>query len=573
MAEQRVSRVTYDMPQEQLNYFDSRARSSQGTAASTNARAAGEVSEHGRTHEAPQLIPQKVLQGHSNKSSEAPKTAATRGSLLDHYQQFFAAAQPRSGAAVPPGNAQGAPTSHYPHRLILEERPAGPNSAAPKTLVRQTGPEAVRPAKPAYQAAAGQQSNEDAEGHSESSRGTGMDDFAWSHHAPSTPPQRSAASEPSESCIPSNSATRANRYRDRKEELPLTPLNDYVQPRGDRQAPVRKSSIPPGTPMSCDSRSQRGESSAFVNGREAPQHLPRSHMSRDTEAIPHVRKLATEPRQQQRSQPQEAHQQPPVAREKDDAAERMRDDEVNCTFHPKTNYSSRRSGHNFHDSPYRGSQGTNPPRNSRGDYDQTPYNAERSRRSSESRPQQARADAVGDEANEDKNGTHAAATQPRRPAAERAANADEVFLRLYADAQRYNHEKSEQERLLSLRREEERGVSPFDWNKGVTRKEASAEQAAMSGDGKSASPPRRSSSQQRPLKNRELFARLARPTSVTFSFQKQKEMEEQEKQEKEQRELAQKKLDMERISRYNWGIPTKSFTFADLKSQNAMYVS
>ena len=95
----------------------------------------------------------------------------------------------------------------------------------------------------------------------------------------------------------------------------------------------------------------------------------------------------------------------------------------------------------------------------------------------------------------------------------------------------------------------------------------------MSGDDETPPKPRRSLSSQRPLKNMEVFERLARPINVTLSFQKQKELEEQAKQEREHREQEQKKSEMEKIAAYDWGIPAKSFTFADLKSQNAMYAS
>jgi hypothetical protein len=591
MDSDHFSRVKYDMPQEQLNYFDSRARSSQSPAPSSNTRVASENREVPRHRVVTASAPQRVSQSRHDDDDDEPKLGAQRGSLSYQYQQFFAA-QPCDAGAVRSNTMESAQRGPRPQRSADEERPAVTNSSASqRPAARQTPQEQAQPsytmaaprnvaARSPYQPTAIPPRRGAGAANTTQTQGAADDGFYWSHNEPSAASQRLVEKEPRERTLPTTNATHENRIRVvNEEELPSTPQNDYEQPRGDRQAPLRKSSVPRSTPMSRDARHHRSESAASVDGDEEAEQVQRAYIPRNVDAIPPVRQPAAQQQQQQqqRVRPQYCRSKGPALKQKDEEAEKLRDDEENCTFHPQINYSSRRRSSNFHESPYRSSQGTNPPRDSRGDYDQAPYDrlyndAEIARRASESRRTQKNAGDAELEINE-KYGPRTTAINPRRSAVERDTNQEEVFARLYADAQRYNREKSEQERLLELKRQEERGEGPFDWHKGKVQKSGATEEIAMSGDESSAPKARRSPSRQKPLKNMEVFERLARPTSVTLSYQKQKELEEQEKKEKEQRELEQKKTEMEKIAGYNWGIPAKSFTFADLESQNAMYVS
>ncbi|KPA86797.1 hypothetical protein ABB37_00861 [Leptomonas pyrrhocoris] len=577
MDSQNFSRVTYDIPQEQLNYFDSRARSSERTAPSTNVRAADENRELPHFREAPQRAPQQVSQRHyDDDDDDEPKLISKGGSLSDQYQQFFGGAQPRDAGATRSNNTAGAQAGHRFQRPISEGNSSDASSytqkAAERLIVRETARPQVRPARPTYPAAVNPHSNEFGGGNDTATRDTESDDVHRGHNSPSATTQRSVTNEPRGTTIPSSTAARGNRRRGFEEDLLLTSHSDYEQRRGDRQEKQRKSSFLSGTPMSRDSRSQRSESIASVDDSEAMHRLPRDYNPRPGEATsPMLHPAAlSQPQQHVRNQSR-------VSKKEADEEEKIRDEEENCTFHPQINKSSTRRSNNVHESPYRGSEGTNPPRDSPGDCEEAPYdklynNAENIRRTAESRRTQKRVDEMAAEMNE-KYGPRSTAVNPRRSAAEQNTSSEKVFVRLYADAQRYNREKTEQERLLELKRQEERSEAPFDWNKGKERKEDTKEEVAVGGEAASASRPRSSPSRQKPLKNRAFFERLARPTSVTVSFLKQKEIEEQEKQEKVQHALEQKTSEMEEIASYDWGIPTKSFTFADLKSQNAMYVS
>lgn len=336
--------------------------------------------------------------------------------------------------------------------------------------------------------------------------------------------------------------------------------------------------------MSRDSRSFRSESAASLDEAQQSHRVQRAYIPRQAGAIPPVRQPTSQSAPQRQKQPQYEEQQKyshraPVANTKNSESEeeRAHEEEENCTFQPQVDDSTQLRGTQYHDSPYRGSQGTNAPRDSRGDYGQAPFeklhaDAETARRASKSRQMQQKADEAELEINE-KYGPRSTAINPRRSAVERDATQEEVFARLYADAQRYNREKAELEHLLEQKRQEERSDGPFDWNKGRDAKADAGEDAAAGGDEKPAAQRRRSTSRQKPPKNMEVFERLARPNSVTLSFQKQKELEAQEKHEKEQQEIELKKTEMEKIAAYTWDVPAKSFTFADLVSQNAMYVS
>lgn len=593
MDNQRYSRVTYDIPQEQLSYFNPRARSSLSGSSSVTAHVASERREVPKPREAGQYTPQQPSRKQNN-DDDSPKLTAQRGSLSDQYQQYFAAWPRDAAGAARSGNAEEAQPSHPPppRHAAAEAKSATAIQAAPRAMTGQLSQEAVHPttsrttavpsavARPAYAPSATSQTSEAVVANARSRRAAeeadGDDYFSGSRNASSVTSRRSVTNEPRKSTAPADNARREDRRRPVTEkEVPAIPQNAYEQPRDDRQIPVRRWSASRGTPMSRDAPSRRSGSAPSVDDAEVPQRVPRAYIPRCAEAIPPVRQqqqqLQSQPKAQQDFQPQEVGQKMPVVKEQDDETERIIDEEENCTFQPQVNDPQQRRDSNYHDSPYRGSQGTIPPRDSRGDRDQGPFDtlysdAESARQSSRRRMQRASEDAEL-KINE-KYGPRSTAVNPQRLAVERDVRQEEVFARLYADAQRYNREKAEQERSIERKRQEERAEAPFDWNKGKSHKEI-----VMSGDDETPPKPRRSPSSQRPLKNMEVFERLARPINVTLSFQKQKELEEQAKQEREHREQEQKKSEMEKIAAYDWGIPAKSFTFADLKSQNAMYAS
>jgi hypothetical protein len=81
MDSDHFSRVKYDMPQEQLNYFDSRARSSQSPAPSSNTRVASENREVPRHRVVTASAPQRVSQSRHDDDDDEPKLGAQRGSL------------------------------------------------------------------------------------------------------------------------------------------------------------------------------------------------------------------------------------------------------------------------------------------------------------------------------------------------------------------------------------------------------------------------------------------------------------------------------------------------------------
>nr|CCM16365.1 hypothetical protein, unknown function [Leishmania guyanensis] len=166
---------------------------------------------------------------------------------------------------------------------------------------------------------------------------------------------------------------------------------------------------------------------------------------------------------------------------------------------------------------------------------------------------------------------------PRRTAVDCDTDPEEVFVRLYEDAQRYNKEKSEQERLIELKRQQELHDAPHELKKGNKHKEGTLDndnEGAVSGNEKPAEgKPTSSIARKSASEIRQFFERLSQPNSIAIKFEKLKEQAEQEKREKEEKEAESKKNEMEKIARYKWMIPAKSFTFSDLQSHNAIYAS
>ncbi|CAD2215855.1 hypothetical protein AGDE_14351 [Angomonas deanei] len=155
-----------------------------------------------------------------------------------------------------------------------------------------------------------------------------------------------------------------------------------------------------------------------------------------------------------------------------------------------------------------------------------------------------------------------------------------VFSRLYADAQRYNRQRTEREKALELQQQMRNGEIPYDRealvNAGlaidsdddfeVQRGDHDGPQNAQRNTAVPGEEPRRRSV------NPEVFDRLARPTQVTLKREQQKELEEQRKKEEEEKRAEDRKREMAEVTTYQWELPARSYTMADIHRQNALYV-
>ncbi|KAK7201195.1 hypothetical protein NESM_000181000 [Novymonas esmeraldas] len=567
MEDSHFERVTYDMPQEQLNYFDSRARASPAFVPSVPVRVLEDKATPGCNHEM-----RRRTQQQAESDASEPRSVAQEGSLSQRYQQYFAERQVDGSEPRLANFGNSSSGFHAREKTNPHQAHSSQTSSAQRT-------------QPADESKPGS--------HRRSYRERAMeaDDFYWSHNAPPS----SHGSAPR--VQPSAGASRPSRYTSSSTaERPSTSVNSYEQPHGDRHAPLRKSSVSQATPTSRGSASERSASarSRDDDGAAAPpgasvegaaERPPvqvrrisvRSYVPRQTETIRPVREVAESARDGSSSTVRRVS----VPKEEDAEYERLRDEEENCTFQPRINNPSRPRRSNVRDSPYRRSDEANSPQTTRGDYEQGLYDklhrdADAGKKSSESLRAQKRVDDAEIERNATV-GPRSTFVNPRRSAVDRHADPEEVFSRLYADAQRYNKEKLEQERLIELKRQQERGEAPYDSDTDGVPKEGSpgqGEDDAASGEEKGAAAKRRGSvGRRKSTASPDIFQRLSRPSTVTVKFEKQKEQAEQEKREAELREAERKKSEMEKITRYNWGIPATSFKFSDLESHNAIFVS
>ncbi|CBZ27897.1 hypothetical protein, unknown function [Leishmania mexicana MHOM/GT/2001/U1103] len=522
MESSHFKRVHYDLPQEQLEYFDSRVRTPPASVPSTPVHILYDKATLRCNHE---ML--RRSQERPEKVKDELRTTIQVGSLAEKYHQYFAQHQ-RVDIESRWLKTDGAVFSFHP---VEESQPH--ETPAPRTTAQ----------KPSLQ--------------SRSHGGI---------------PQEQPA------CI----IDRAHRHMMRStENHPWPSRNDYEQSRGDRHSPVSKLSA------SCDTPVLRG----------LPREMGTSARSRD-EGAAVLQQAQERPAEACSYMPQEMDTLHPVLKARDhqefnysarrpaskgnlDDYERMRDDEENCTFHPKVNNTSWRRKMRMQRSTQRESERANSLRASRGDHEQDVYDkmhgdADAAKRRSASR----RAQKEIDDAEIERNASHGSRStfvNPHRSAADSEADPKEVFLRLYADAQRYNKEKAEQERLIELKRQQECGEAPYDPENSSKARDGSqsySNEIGVSEDEKSlTAKPRGSSSRLKGSAARDLFERLSRPHTVTIKFEKQKEQAEQEKREKEQRDAKAKRSETEKITSYSWRIPSKSFTFSDLESQNALYVS
>lgn len=551
MEDSRTSRVTYDMPEEELSYFGSRAKASPAFAPAAPVRLTSDRATPACNHEKGRLVQQRTVSQASTQSDAAPQS-----NLADRFQRYVAN-KPQEESQSSSFREQTGRTAARTRDAVVAEMPSSAVASQASSVRRRQLPV---------------ESKHSVQQPSRHGQPTGPDDFYWSHDGV----PESGVSTPRQPTVSNASRETQRAARTLDVAAASASQNSYEQPRGDQHAPMRKNSHAGSAAEPRDFASQSSASVASYeeSANAAPPHAAqpqppaaRSAVPRQQAAIAPVRQAASESRAERQQHPRE--QTPSEIRRQE--YEQMRDDEENCTFHPRTNNPSRSRRGNVRESPYRGSEGTNPPRTSYGEHEQDLYDklhgdAEAARCSSEGRRAQREADNAESERSAAQ-GPRSASANRRQSVGDRHVDPEQVFSRLYLDAQRYNREKAEQERLLEQRRQEERTDGPFDWNKGKDPKEAEES------DEKTA--PKRSESALRRKSTAvpDIFLRLSRPSAVTMKFEKQKEQAEQEKREKEQRDAEQKRHDMEKIAGYNWAIPAKSFTFADMESQNLLYVS
>ncbi|AYU79676.1 hypothetical protein LdCL_260013100 [Leishmania donovani] len=544
MESSYLKRAHYDLPQEQLEYFDSRARTPPCFVPSTPVRILYDKAALGCNHEMLRRSQERPV----NVKSEL-HAVTQLGSLAEKYHQYFAQ-HPRADIESRWLKNDSAVSGF--HRVEESQRH---ETTAPRTTAQKPASEvpshvsSVQHAHPSVRA------------------------------KPSFPP-RSHGGIPQDQ--PESIIDRAKRQMTRPtENHPWPSRNDYEQPRGERHAPVSKLSASCGTPVSRDlpiemstsARSQDEEAAVPQQARERPAEAC-SYMAQQVDTIHPVLKA-------QDHQESNYLARRPTSQGHLDEDERMRDDEENCTFHPKVNNASWRRKMRMQKSTHRESERAYSLRVSCGGHENDVYDrmhgdADAAKRRSASRCAQKEIDNAEIERNAS-HGSRSTFVNPHRSAVDSQADPKEVFLRLYADAQRYNKEKAEQERLIDLKRQQERGEAPYDRENSSKARDGSQghdDGIGFSEDEKSfTAKPRGSSSRRKGSATRDLFERLSRPHTVTIKFEKQKEQAEQEKREKEQRDVEAKRSETEKITSYSWRIPSKSFTFSDLESQNALYVS
>ncbi|GET89436.1 hypothetical protein, unknown function [Leishmania tarentolae] len=534
----------YDLPQEQLEYFGSRTRAPSAFSTSEPAQILCDKATLSCSHE---------ILHHSQERPDDVKEemhAVTQvGSLAEKYHQYFAK-NPQVDIQSRWINTDNTASESYPvEESQLYQTPASKASYQKPVLAVSSHASSVQRAHPPVRAKAVSQLS--------SHRGI---------------PQEQ----------PATNIDRVERNMRRPTENGLWPSkNDYEQPHGDRHVPFSKLSPSCGTPVSQDLPTEAG-TSALSQGEE--EALSQQAQGRPAEVYSYMpqQTAITHPALKMQGHEHTNHSaRNPESKGHVDEYERIRDEEVNCTFHPKINNLSLRRKMDMQKSPDRESQPASSPHPSRDVHQQGLYEkmhgyAEAAKKRHAGRRAQKEINDAEIERNASEN-SRSTFMNPHRSPVDSQDDPKEVFLRLYADAQRYHKEKAEQERLIELRRRQERGEVPYDTENGSKLGDTSLShdnEFGVSEDEKSrTAKPRGSSSPRKGSATRELFERLSRPNTVTIKFEKQKEQAEKEKREKEQRDAEAKRSEMEKIALYTWRIPSKSFTFSDLKSQNTLYIS
>ncbi|KAG5501831.1 hypothetical protein JKF63_04101 [Porcisia hertigi] len=523
------------MPQEQVEYFDSRTKAPPVLSPSAPVRLVYDKATPGCGHEIPRRTWQLLEEG------EEVLTAA-QGSLYEKYQHYFAG-NIQKGSEIGLFRGHGAALGTHP-----AEGTQPPKVREPKVAVQRPVSEVPLPASPVTRPHLSVKPKSSSQSHSHQETAADTNSYYSSHDVPA----RNITHFPQD---------RTHFTKDHHRIL----KNDYEQPRGDRQAPVRKSSVFRDIVVSCDS-------SLEISSSTRPQDKEASTTSH---VLPQKETLYSE---RVASNQQDSDYAIRRRAPQTDAEEYkpMRNGNDNSTHH-RTIYNPPRPEKKHVQAPFlcEGEESNLPatsPRDEQDLYDRMYHYANAANRRTESRRAQKHINDAELEQNAI-HGSHTNFVNSRRSVENPHGEPGEVFFRLYADAQRYNKEKREQERLIELKRRQERGEVPYDGDGNSIAEEGSRDcsgQTAVRGDEKT--PTKRSSSTGRPMSaaSAAVFDRLSRPNRVTIKFEKRKEQEEQQKREKEQRMAEMKKNEIEKFAGYRWGIPTKSFTFADLEFHNAL---
>ncbi|AIN99189.1 hypothetical protein LPMP_260750 [Leishmania panamensis] len=565
MEHSHSQRVSYDMPQKQLDYFSSRARTFPAFEQSAQANHLYDKPTFGRIHKIHHRFQQQP------ESQEIEHTAvAQQGRFSERYQLHLGEHIPvdsKSHSLIAESTASQSYQTEESQfhkapapKAASQKPPSEVSSHAPSTRHRYFSVEPKKSSHPRT--------------HREAVVNT--IDFNSSYNA--LPSWHSSISQEQST---NNMNPAHGDMTQQTEDQPWTSKRGYKQTRGDHQAPIAELfasrstlvSYDPRSEMSASFRSQHHEALAKPPAQERPA-AALSYVPQQMGRIHPMRKALD------RQEPDYSARHP-AARGQADEYERMRDEEENCTFQPSIVNPSRPRKGNVQGPMHCESESTNLPHASRGDYVQDLYNkmhgdADTAKRRKDSRRAQKEIDDAEIEQNT-RRGPRSTFANPRRTAVDCDTDPEEVFVRLYEDAQRYNKEKSEQERLIELKRQQELHDAPHELKKGNKHKEGTLDndnEGAVSGNEKPAEgKPTSSIARKSASEIRQFFERLSQPNSIAIKFEKLKEQAEQEKREKEEKEAESKKNEMEKIARYKWMIPAKSFTFSDLQSHNAIYAS
>ncbi|KAG5499517.1 hypothetical protein JIQ42_04990 [Leishmania sp. Namibia] len=565
MQDSDAKRMSYDMPQDQLNYFDSRAKASSTFVTPTSVHLLYDKWTPGCNHEMQRCTQERLKNG----ERDLP-TVTRQGSLLEKYQQYFGGLQ-RESTEGRSFKADSAAFGLTPDAGSNPHEAPQSNSSTPRLASRVSShAPSVEPGQPSVRAKASSQlrSHRDAAANT-SNLNWGRSALPMSH-----------SDTPREQLSGNNSSTNRNISRV-AEDYSERSRNQYEQPRREGQAPFSKLSLSCGTRVSRDSPSEASTNAQSQNeeavGPQRAQARPAvaySHVPRQVETIRPVREA-------------ESQQVPgywlerPTVQGMVDKNEHMDDDEENCTFLSNIHNSPGLQKRRVQRSTVRSREESNRPRSSRGDYEQSVYDkmhydAVAAKQRSDSHRVQKELNDAQNERNAEHD-SFPAFRNPNRSATERPEDTEEVFSRLYADAQRHNKEKFEQERLIELKRRQERGEVPYDSEQDGKPKEGSPSPednvAAGEEEKPAAAKPRTSTSRAKSCAIPAVFERLSRHHKVTVNFEQQKKEAEQETPGKEQRDAEAKESETTKFAGYRWGVPAKSFTFSDLESHNSLYAS
>ncbi|KAG5502127.1 hypothetical protein GH5_05074 [Leishmania sp. Ghana 2012 LV757] len=565
MQDSDAKRMSYDMPQDQLNYFDSRAKASSTFVTPTSVHLLYDKWTPGCNHEMQRCTQERLKNG----EHDLP-TVTRQGSLLEKYQQYFGG-HPRESTEGRSFKADSAAFGLTPDAGSNPHEAPESNSSTPRLASRVSSrAPLVEPGQPSVRAKPSSQLRS----HRDAAANTS--NLNWGRSG--LPMSRSDT--PREQLSGNNSSTNRNISRV-AEYYSGRSRNQYEQPRCERQAPFSKLSLSCGTGVSRDSPSEASTNAQSQNEESVAPQRPQAHPAMAYSHVPRQVEMIRPVREVESQQVPSYWSERPTMQGMVDKNEHMDDEEENCTFHPNIHNLPGLQRRRVQRSTVRSREETYRPRSSRGDYEQSVYDkmhydAVAAKQRSDSHRVQKELNDAQNERNT-AHGSFLAFRNPNRSATERPEDTEEVFSRLYADAQRYNREKFEQERLIELKRRQERGEVPYDSEKDGKANEDSPspeDNVAASGEEKpAAAKPRTSTPRAKSCATPAVFERLSRPHKVTVKFEQQKKEAEQEMLEKEQKDTEAKESETAKFAGYRWGVPAKSFTFSDMESHNSLYTS